>query len=191
MGSVHGFSQSHGRRDSWMNLTEAERRAIEGTERLGASLSLLAIILVVVTYSLFKRLRTVPNTFILFASVANVGASVACLIGYSGIEQGDRTSLCQTQAFLLETFMQSDSYWSLAMALNVYLVFFHAKNPNSFRRYLWVYCVCCYGIPMLLAVSLLAYSYHNLGDPSQSPVYGNATVSWVSSFGCSAFLGLG
>lgn len=86
----------------FMNLTVGQRNALQATERVGASLSLLGVILIFVTYAAFKRLRTVPNTFILFASIANVGASIACLIGFSGLNAGDGSALCQIQAFLLE-----------------------------------------------------------------------------------------
>jgi len=86
----------------YMNLTTTERETIQHVERFGASLSLVGVTLIFVTYALFKRLRTVPNTFILFASIANVGASVAALIGYDGIMAGDDAALCQIQAFLLE-----------------------------------------------------------------------------------------
>jgi hypothetical protein len=86
----------------FMNLTIEQRRAIQTVERVGASLSLVGVFLVFITYAAFKRLRTVPNTFILFASIANVGASAACLIGYAGLNAGDDSALCQAQAFLLE-----------------------------------------------------------------------------------------
>jgi hypothetical protein len=86
----------------YMNLTAEERETIQQIERLGASLSLVGVCYIFVAYGLFKRVRTVPNTFIFFASIANVGASVACLIGYAGILAGDPSTLCQTQAFLLE-----------------------------------------------------------------------------------------
>lgn len=86
----------------YMNLTAEERDTIQHIERLGASLSLVGVCYIFIAYGLFKRVRTVPNTFIFFASIANVGASVACLIGYAGILAGDPSALCQTQAFLLE-----------------------------------------------------------------------------------------
>lgn len=72
--------------------------------------------------------------------------------------------------------MQSDPWWSLAMAVNVWMVFFLAANPTSFRQYLWIYCLVCYGTPALPAVVLLLIR----GNP-KGPVYGNATVS-PSSF---------
>lgn len=68
--------------------------------------------------------------------------------------------------------MQSDPWWSLAMAINVYMVFFLAANPTSFRQYLWVYCLICFGAPAVPALILLTIR----NDP-RGPVYGNATVS--------------
>ncbi|KAJ4408239.1 hypothetical protein N0V85_004264, partial [Neurospora sp. IMI 360204] len=156
----------------YMNLTQTQRNTIEDVERIGASLSLLGVFLIFMAYGLFKRVRTVPNTFILFASIANVGASTACIIGYAGIVAGENSALCHTQAFLLEMFMQSDPWWSLAMAVNVFLVFFFALNPNAFRDYLWLYCLVCYGLPSIPAIVLLAHS------PATTRYYGNATV-WI------------
>ncbi|OIW34663.1 family A G protein-coupled receptor-like protein [Coniochaeta ligniaria NRRL 30616] len=158
-----------------MNLTVEQRRALQTVERVGASLSLVGVCLIFITFAAFKRLRTVPNTFILFASIANVGASTACLIGYDGLNAGYDSALCQVQGFLLEMFMQSDPWWSLAMAINVYMVFFLAANPTSFRQYLWIYCLVCYGAPALPAIILLLVR----GDP-RGPVYGNATLwCWI------------
>lgn len=85
-----------------VTLTRDQIGVIVKLERAGASLSLIGISMIILTFRLFKRLRTVPNTFILFASVANVGASIACLIGYDGLASGAGSSLCQVQAFLLE-----------------------------------------------------------------------------------------
>ncbi|KAH8905256.1 family A G protein-coupled receptor-like protein [Coniochaeta sp. PMI_546] len=162
--------------NDFMNLTVDQRKALQTVERIGASLSLVGVCLIFVTFAAFKRLRTVPNTFILFASIANVGASTACLIGYDGLNAGYESALCQVQGFLLEMFMQSDPWWSLAMAVNVFMVFFLAANPTSFRQYLWVYCLVCYGAPALPAIVLLLIR----GDP-RGPVYGNATLwCWIS-----------
>lgn len=71
-------------------------------ERLGAALSVVGVLSILIAFAAFKRLRTVPNTFIIFASVANLGASTACLIGYAGVVAGSTSSLCQAQAFMFE-----------------------------------------------------------------------------------------
>lgn len=76
---------------------------------------------------------------------------------------------------LVFRFMQSDPWWSLAMAVNVFLVFFFALNPNAFREYLWLYCLVCYGLPSIPAIVLLAH------NPSNDRFYGNATVWFPNS----------
>lgn len=91
--------------NDFMNLTVDQRKALQTVERIGASLSLVGVCLIFVTFAAFKRLRTVPNTFILFASIANVGASTACLIGYDGLNAGYESALCQVQGFLLEMYV--------------------------------------------------------------------------------------
>jgi hypothetical protein len=83
-------------------LSSPQIAVIISLERAGATLSMVGVVLIFITFATFKRIRTVPNLFILFASVANVGASIACIMGYDGITAGLDSSLCQAQAFLLE-----------------------------------------------------------------------------------------
>ncbi|KAH7124852.1 G-protein coupled receptor [Dactylonectria estremocensis] len=159
-----------------MSLTEHQMRILITLERTGASLSLVGVTLIFITYWLFKELRTMPNLFIIFASISNVGASIACLIGQDGILIGEDSALCQAQAFLLEIFMQSDPWWSLAMAINVFLVIFHGSSPASLRRYLWLYCIICFGGPFIPAIVLL------VARPNNQMMYGNATLwCWISN----------
>lgn len=67
-------------------------------------------------------------------------------------------------------FMQSDPWWSLAMAVNVFLVFYFHTNPDSFRKRWWIYCLICYGGPFVIALTLL------LVRSPRGLVYGGATV---------------
>ena len=60
------------------------------------------------------------------------------------------------------------------MAVNVYLVFFHNVNPSVFRQYTWLYCLICYGGPMITAVVLLA-----IRDDERGLIYGDAVVSVI------------
>ena len=85
-----------------MQLSDDQKQVIVTLERVGASFSLVGVCLIILTFIAIKRMRTIPNRFILFASVANIGASVASLIGLAGINQGLDSALCKTQAFLLE-----------------------------------------------------------------------------------------
>ncbi|KAH6619399.1 hypothetical protein B0J18DRAFT_467554 [Chaetomium sp. MPI-SDFR-AT-0129] len=158
-----------------MNLTTAQRETIQLVERLGASISLIGVCLIFAAWGFLPRVRTIPNTFIFFASLANVGASIACLIGLNGIFAGEESALCKTQAFFLEMFMQSDPWWSFAMAVNVYMVFFMSFSPSAFRKHLWVYCLICYGIPAIPAFICVLYK------PNGQPIYGDATLwCWIN-----------
>ncbi|KAJ0312478.1 hypothetical protein COL516b_001562 [Colletotrichum fioriniae] len=160
------------------SLSQSQIDVIIALERIGASLSLVGVTLIFITYWKFKRIRSVPNLFIVFASIANVGASIACAMGYDGMRAGAGSALCQAQAFLLEMFMQSDPWWSFAMAVNVYLVFFAGANPSSFRRHIWVYCAICFGFPMIPAVVCLLVRPRGPDDL----IYGDATVRRRSCF---------
>ncbi|KAF3016175.1 hypothetical protein E8E14_010146 [Neopestalotiopsis sp. 37M] len=163
------------RQEGNLGLTQNQVQMIVAFERAGACISILGVLLIFLAFSIFKRLRTVPNHFIVFASFANLGASLACLIGYNGILAGQNSALCQAQAFMFELFMQSDPWWSLAMAVNVYMVFFFAANPKSFLRYWWAYFIVCYGIPLIPSLVLLLVQ-----GKASARIYGNATIwCWI------------
>lgn len=59
------------------------------------------------------------------------------------------------------------------MAVNVYMVFFMAYNPDNLNKRLWLYCLICFGIPAIPASVCLLYA------PNGQRIYGNATVSWL------------
>ena len=65
--------------------------------------------------------------------------------------------------------MQSDPMWSLAMAFNVYLVFFKRFDAVRLKRLYWIYAILCYGIPFIPAMVCLLLK-------SKGDIYGNATV---------------
>ncbi|KJK78428.1 hypothetical protein H634G_06126 [Metarhizium anisopliae BRIP 53293] len=144
-------------------------------ERTGAGLSMAAILLTVAPFLAFKKLRTTPNTFLVFASMANAGASVASMIGYDGLRMGEESTLCQAQGFIFEWFMQADPWWSFAMAFNVFLVFFNNANPSKFQEYKWIYCVVCFGGPLLPAIVLVS-----IHDEERGPAFGDAALwCWI------------
>ncbi|KAJ2900157.1 G-protein coupled receptor [Zalerion maritima] len=172
-----------------VNATQIE--VLVKLEAAGGSLSLVGVTLIFITFALSKRLRTLPNTFIVFASIANVGASIACLIGHKGLDdlkvrkelygKDAQSPMCTTQAFLLEMFMQSDPWWSFAMAFNVFLVFFFQANPDSFRKWLWLYCLICFGGPAAMAILCAVLTWPD-SSGNMVPVYGDATLwCWIGT----------
>ncbi|PHH59381.1 hypothetical protein CDD81_3340 [Ophiocordyceps australis] len=157
------------------HLSQGQINVLVTLERIGGSVSLVAILFIFVAYALLPRVRNVQNTFIVFASVSNVGASIASIIALDGLRAGKETALCQTQSFLFEMFMQSDPWWSLAMSINVFLVFYFRTSPDSVRRWWWIYCIICYGGPGIIALTLLLIKNHERGL-----IYGEATIwCWI------------
>jgi hypothetical protein len=71
-------------------MSGAQKAAITALERTGGCISLA------------REVRNVQNTFIVFASVANVGASIASIIAMDGLARGTGSSLCQAQSFMFE-----------------------------------------------------------------------------------------
>lgn len=84
------------------SLTPQEIAILITIERTGTGLSMVAIALTLVTFVVLKKLQTTPNLFLVFASVANAGASVASMMSYDGLRRGESSALCQAQAFIFE-----------------------------------------------------------------------------------------
>lgn len=83
-------------------LTPTQTETLVLLERIGGSVSLVAVVLIFVAYALVPRVRNVQNTFIVFASIANIGASVASIIAMDGLNRGVESALCQGQGFLFQ-----------------------------------------------------------------------------------------
>lgn len=72
--------------------------------------------------------------------------------------------------------MPADALWTMAMALNVYLTFYHKFDAQRLRRMDVAYMISCYGIPFILALTFIFVS-----TPDRGRFYGNAVLwCWVS-----------
>lgn len=58
------------------------------------------------------------------------------------------------------------------MAINVLMVFFMNGDAHSIKKWGWVYCLICYGGPLIIALVCL-----QLRAPNKTLVYGSAGVS--------------
>ncbi|PNH43327.1 hypothetical protein VD0003_g9645 [Verticillium dahliae] len=73
-------------------------------------------------------------------------------------------------------FMPADAFWTLAMAVNVYLTFYYKFDAERLRRMEIPYIVCCYGIPLVPALT-----YMFVRNDNSDRVYGNAALwCWVT-----------
>ncbi|ESZ93378.1 hypothetical protein SBOR_6240 [Sclerotinia borealis F-4128] len=155
-------------------LSDREVEILIIIERTTASISVLATLALFATFIFIKSFRTLSNTIIFYASFANIFANVAALIGGSALSKVN-SPLCQFQGFLLEMFMQSDPWWSLAMATNVYLVFFYRFDAVQLKKLYPYYALICYGLPFIPAMVCLFVETDKKGR-----IYGNATLwCWI------------
>ncbi len=72
--------------------------------------------------------------------------------------------------------MPADAFWTLAMAVNVYLTFYFKFDAQRLRSMEIPYLLCCYGIPFIVALAFIFVS-----TPEKGRMYGNATLwCWVA-----------
>jgi hypothetical protein len=72
--------------------------------------------------------------------------------------------------------MPADAFWSLSMAVNVYLTFYLKFDAQSLRKMEIPYLVGCYGIPFVPA-----FVYIFIKNKEGQRMYGNAMLwCWVS-----------
>lgn len=65
----------------------------------------------------------------------------------------------------------ADVYWTLAMAIDVYLIVFHCYDTESLRRLEWKYIV---GISVLTFIPALVLLF--IDTEEKGPMYGSVTV---------------
>ncbi|KAJ5190142.1 uncharacterized protein N7498_009127 [Penicillium cinerascens] len=158
-----------------MSLSPSQNRAIEITERVTSSLSVLGALFVIGTYTASSSFHKPINRMVFYASWGNILANVSTLISLSGIQAGRTSTMCQTQGFLIQMFMPADALWTLAMACNVYLTFRHRFSSTQLRRLEIKYLLLCYGIPFVPAII-----YAFLHTEERGTIYGPATLwCWI------------
>ncbi|KAJ5778684.1 hypothetical protein N7520_001930 [Penicillium odoratum] len=96
------------------------------------------------------------------------------MISISGPERGGGSSLCQFQGFALQMFPLADVLWTLAMALDTYLVVFHHFDAHYLRKLEPKYIG---GNTTLTFIPALAFLF--IHSDEKGPVYGSETI-WCS-----------
>ncbi|KAK1760203.1 cyclic AMP receptor 1 [Echria macrotheca] len=158
-------------------ITDSDADAIVAIERACSVLSLLGCVFVLLTFSCSEAFRQrAINRMVFFATFGNMLTNVATLMTRTYTSDVDSFG-CQLQGFLIQVFMQGDAYWALAMAVNVYLTFYHKFDARALRKMEIPYFLCCYGIPFIPGFTFLFVRHAAGGRP-----YGNAVLwCWLNS----------
>ncbi|OAA66169.1 GPCR, family 2-like protein [Cordyceps fumosorosea ARSEF 2679] len=157
-------------------LTAGQLDAISIIERACSVFSLLGCLFTIVTFCSSSAFHKPINRLVFYASFGNMMTNVGTLMSRSYLTD-ILSAGCQFQAFLIQMFMPADAFWTLAMAVNVYLTFYYKFDAVALRRMEIPYLVLCYGVPLIPAfVFIFVENQHGVR------VYGNALLwCWISS----------
>ncbi|KFY95953.1 hypothetical protein V498_03031 [Pseudogymnoascus sp. VKM F-4517 (FW-2822)] len=159
-----------------MGLSNSQLSAIQLAERVSSVLSVIGCLFVITTYLRFAAFYKPINRLVFYASWGNLATNVATIISRSGITAGVNSPLCQFQGFLIQMFMPADSLWTLAMAVNVYLTFFHRYSASQLRSLEWKYLLACYCIPFVPALVFIFIKTEERGH-----IFGSAVLwCWIT-----------
>ncbi|KAI1405662.1 family A G protein-coupled receptor-like protein [Hypoxylon fuscum] len=158
------------------DLTPGQLEAINVIERVGSVFSISGCLFIILTFIYSKAFHKPINRLVFYASFGNLMTNVGTLMSTEFVTSIDSFG-CQFQGFLIQMFLPADAFWTLAMALNVYLTFYHKFDAVRLRRMEIWYLLCCYGIPFIPALTYIFVATEKNGR-----MYGNATLwCWVSS----------
>ncbi|KAH6655004.1 G-protein coupled receptor [Truncatella angustata] len=158
------------------NLTKDQQVAIDAIERAGSVLSILGCVIIIVTFSVSKAFHKPINRLVFYASFGNLMTNVATLMARDFVYSQDSVG-CQFQAALIQMFMPADALWTLAMAVNVYLTFYHKFDAERLRKMEVWYFLFCYGIPFIPALVFIFVT-----EAGRGRMYGNAALwCWIAA----------
>lgn len=157
-------------------LTPHQQWMMSITERTVASISILGILFIILTYLFSSSFSKPINRLVFYASWGNLGLCIVALISMSGPSTGQDSGLCQFQGFMAQLFLGVDAYWAFCMAVNIYLVFFRGYSTKQLRGLDHKYFVACYGISLIPAITFLFVETKDRGK-----IYGGAVLwCWVA-----------
>src|SRR2546423_12895322 len=88
-----------------MGFSAEQMYAIEVTERVCSVFSLLGTAFIITTFLTDKAFHRPINRLVFYATWGNIMSNVATLISTAGIRLGINSGLCQTQAFIIQWYV--------------------------------------------------------------------------------------
>ena len=84
------------------HLTVREHHIMVLTERITASISIVGILFIILTYLFASGFCKPINRLVFYASWGNLGLCIVALISMSGPDAGQDSALCQFQGFMAQ-----------------------------------------------------------------------------------------
>ena len=138
--------------------------AVRAVMGVVCSLSIIGSLLIILSYVLFKNLRTRARYFLVHLSITDLVLAVSNLVGVvanldnvtndhsnSSMEITD-SYYCRVQGFLTLYSTLSSFLWTVQLAFLVFILV-TAGNPKRITKFLMWFCyLLCYGLPLLPSV---------------------------------------
>ncbi|KAK4232913.1 hypothetical protein C8A03DRAFT_39425 [Achaetomium macrosporum] len=152
-------------------LDAGQQATLTAVTRAASTLSALGVITIIATFAMSKHFRNPMHRLIVINAFYNALDVVCTMISTSGPDAGNGSALCQFQGFLNQMFPLADVFWTLAMAVNVFLIVHRSYDVESLRSLEWKYMVVITTVTFIPAFVLLFINTEDKG-----PMYGSVTL---------------
>lgn len=135
---------------------------------VGCSLSVIGSALVLITYGLFKELRSLPSKILMNLSFANLVTNLLILVGGPVTQAFPFIQLCTAVAILLHFFFLAQFTWMSVMSVEVVRKFNRAKklivdSKRDKMRLLVIYMFIGWGAPLLISTVSIVVNFTTTG----------------------------
>ena len=154
---------------------------------VGCSLSVIGSALVLITYGLFKELRSVPSKILMNLAFANLMTNLLLLIGSPLTQAFPITQLCTAIAILLHFFFLVQFAWMSVMSFDVVRKFSQARKliVDSKRNELSlivIYVVVGWGLPLLISTVSIVVNFTTTGLVLYGVLADGSLNCWINHF---------
>ncbi|SPO02025.1 related to cAMP receptor (Car4) [Cephalotrichum gorgonifer] len=139
--------------------------------RTTSTLSALGVITIIVAFCTSRHFRNPMHRLIFINAFFNAFDVICTMISVNGPLAGNRSALCQFQGFLNQMFPVADVLWTLAMAINVYLIVFRRYDGQALKRLERKYIAV---ITTFTFIPALVFLFIDTDD--KGPMYGSVTL---------------
>ena len=147
---------------------------------VGCSLSVVGCVAVLLTYSLFRELRTLPGKILMNLASTILATCLLIVIGIPIVSVTENDELCEATAILLHWLILSQFSWMSIMSFELLQTLYrashlHAVKDKSKRHKIFVlYFLTGWGIPLVFTLITVIVSYTT--DVIQ---YGRNGFCWI------------
>ncbi|KAK4159986.1 hypothetical protein QBC43DRAFT_326207 [Cladorrhinum sp. PSN259] len=152
-------------------LSDGQRKTLEIVTRFASALSALGVILIIITFCVSRHFRNPMHRLIFINAFYNAFDVICTGTSVSGYRWGNTSALCQFQGFLNQMFPVADVAWTLAMAINVFLIVFRNYEAQALKRLEWRY-----AIVITFSTFTPAFVFLFIHTKEKGPFYGSVTL---------------